>query len=164
MSKEEIAAEIENLRLKYPHVALRQYNSENCVGDNIQNSKNCFWAFSTKNTYDGGYLYDIYTVYGERNEDVYDSFFSVDLHSCYNCIQVGDGWNCNFCHYCEHLKESELCEACFNSHNLFGCISVNRKEYMILNKPYPKEEWHKVTSQLKEALKQDKKYGWEVFS
>lgn len=164
MPREEIETQIAALRAAYSHVALRQYNSENCFGDNIQNSKNCFYSFATRNTHDGAYLYDMYTVYGDRNEDIFDCFFSVDLHGCYECIQVGDGYNCSFCHYCEHIKDSEFCEACFNSKNLFGCISVNRKEYMILNKPYPKEEWHKKTAEIRETLTENGKYGWNVFT
>ncbi|MEK7171463.1 MAG: hypothetical protein AAB739_01005 [Patescibacteria group bacterium] len=163
MPQTEIFSQIESLRAEYSHVAMRQYNTENCFGDNIQNSKNCFYAFTTKNTYDGAYLYDIYTVYGDRNEDIYDCYFNVDLHGCYNCIQVGDGWNCNFSHYCEHLKDSEFCEGCFNSKNLFGCIDINHGEYRILNKQYTKEEYTKEVAQIREGLKTAGKYGWEVY-
>ncbi|MBI4994939.1 hypothetical protein HZC21_04845 [Candidatus Peregrinibacteria bacterium] len=162
-SKAEIEIQIEALRLQYPHVALRQYNTENCFGDNVQHSRNCFYCFATKNTYDGAYLYDIYTAYGDRNEDIYDCYFSVDLHNCYNCIQVGDGWTSNFCHYCEHLKDSEFCEGCFNSKNLFGCIYINHGEYRILNKQYTKEEYHKEVEQIRKGLKTAGKYGWKVF-
>lgn len=153
LPKAEIEAQVEDLRLKYPHVASRQYRTENCFGDKIENSRDCFYCFNTKSTHGGGYLYDLYTVYGERNEDVYDSYFSVDLHSCYECVQVGDGYNCNFCHYCEHLRDSDFCEGCFNSHNLFGCTYINRKEFLILNKPYKKEDWHKETAALNDSLK-----------
>lgn len=163
MSREEIRAQVETLRLQYPHVASRQYNTENCFGDNIQRSRDCFYSFNTKGVFGGGYLYDIYNAYGERSEEVYDAYFAVDLHHCYEVIQVGDGWNCNFCHYCEHLRESEFCEACFNSTNLFGCTFINRREYLILNTPYKKEQWHKETSMIKDQLKTSGKYNWRVF-
>lgn len=160
----ETRAAAQNLRLNYPHVCLRQYNAENCLGDNIQNSKNCFWAFNVKNTHDGAYLHDMFTVYGDRNEDVYDCHLNADLHSCYNCIQVGDGWNCSFCHYCEHLRDSEFCEGCFNSRNLFGCIYVNRREFLILNRPYKKEDWHKETARLRADLAKMNSYDWKIFT
>lgn len=159
----EIMARVEKLRLAYPHVAMRQYQTENCFGDNIQNSKNCFYGFNAKNVFDGAYLYDLYTVYGDRNEDTYDSYFNVDLHSCYECIEVGDGWNCSFCHIGEHIRECDFTSLCFNSKNLFGCTAVNRKEYLILNTPYQKEEWHKVTSALRDSLKAAGKYNWGIY-
>lgn len=163
MSPEEIKAQAEALREKYPHNASRQYRTENCFGDNIQNSRDCFYCFNTKGVFEGGYLYDIYNVYGERSEEVYDSYFSVDLHCCYEAVQVGDGWNCNFSHCCEHLRESEFCELCFNSINLFGCISMQRKEFLILNKPYEKEAWHKEVAEIRDGLKKSGQYNWTVF-
>ena len=39
MPQTEIFSQIESLRAEYSHVAMRQYNTENCFGDNIQNSK-----------------------------------------------------------------------------------------------------------------------------
>lgn len=163
MPAEEFSARVEALRKNYPHVALRQYRTEQCFGDNIQNSKNCFFCFNAKGIHDGGYLFDQYNVYGELTEDSYDCFFSVDLHQSYECIQVGDGWDLNYCHYCEHLRESQFCEGCFNSRNLFGCAFINRKEYLILNKPVTKEEWHKLTSKIKDDLKLAGNYSWKIF-
>lgn len=162
LSVKEIQSRVEALRKKCIHVATRQYHTENCFGDNIQNSKNCFYCFNGKGIYDGAYLHDVYYVYGERNEDIYDCFFSVDLFHCYECIQFGDGWNCNFCHYCEHLRDSEFCEACFNSKNLFGCTYINRREYLILNQPYGKEDWHKKTAELREKLAKSGNYKWQI--
>jgi hypothetical protein len=40
---------------------------------------------------------------------------------------------------------------------------VNRKEYLILNQPYPKEAWHKKTSEIRENLKKAGQYNWTVF-
>lgn len=164
LPREEIETRVEALRKEYPHLASRQYQSENCIGDNIQNSKGVFYGFNVKNTFDGGYAWDLYTVYGDRNEDTYDTFFNVDLHSCYECVQVGDGWNLNFCHYCEHIRDSEFCEACFNSKNLFGCIGINRGEYMILNKAYAPEDWKTEVAEIKKGLAGAGKFSWGIFA
>lgn len=163
LPREEILAKVESLRVRFPHVASRQYQTEYCYGDNIQNSKNVFYGFNVKNLYDGAYAYDLYTVYGDKNEDSYDTYFNVDLHECYECIQVGDGWNCQFCHNAEHIRDCFFTDACFNSRNLFGCISVNRRAYLILNKPYQKEAWEKETASLRDSLKQAGSYNWNVF-
>ncbi len=161
--RESIIARVLDLRLQYPHLASRQYQAENCFGDNIQNSRNLFYGFNCKSVFDGAYLWDIYTTYTDRNEDSYDSFFAVDLRGCYENIQIGDAWNCNYINYCEHIKDAEFAEACFNSRYLFGCIFVNRREYLILNQPYEKEAWVKETAALRDALKKAGKYSWDVF-
>ncbi len=163
MPRAEIDTEVERLRKSHPHVASRQYQTENCFGDNIQNSRDCFGCFNAKNIHSGAWLHDIYTAYGDKCEDVFDCYFSVDLHSCYECIQVGDGWNSNFCHYCEHLHDSEFCEGCFNSKYLFGCAFTNRREYLILNKQYTKDAWHKEVAEIREGLKKSGNYDWLVF-
>lgn len=163
LSRSEIEQKVINLRAAYPHLASRQYRTEESLGDNIQNSRNCFYGFNVKGVHDGGYLYDVYNVYGEKSEDAYDGYFSVDLHECYEFVQTGDAWNCNYCHCCEHIRDSEFTEFCFNSRNLFGCISVNRREYLILNEPYQKEAWHKKTREIREVLKASGNYSWNVF-
>lgn len=159
----EIEKEVEKLKLSYPHLAARQYRTENCLGDNIQNSKNCFYGFNVKETFDAAYVFDVYNVYWERSEDVYDSYFSVDLHHCFECIQVGECYNSNYLHYCEHIKDSEFCEGCFNSKYLFGCSTVNQQEYLILNQPYPKEAWHKKSAEIRDVLRKEGRYSWEIF-
>lgn len=163
MSTAAIQAEVEKIRLVYPHLESRQYQTENCLGDNIQNSRNVFWGFNVKGMFDGGYLYDVYNVYHERSEDSYDDLFSVDLHHCYETIQVGECYDSNFLHYCEHIRDSEFCDSCFNSNHLFGCVTVNRREYLILNQPFEKEEWHKKTGEIKANLRKSGNYSLQIF-
>ncbi len=163
MPREEITTGVQKLRLAYPHLASRQYQTENCFGENIQNSRNVFYGFNVKGMFDGGYLYDVYNIYHERSEDSYDHLFSVDLHGCYETIQVGESYNSNFLLYCEHIRDSEFCEASFNSNHLFGCTFVNRREYLVLNQEFKKEEWHKLTAELRDGLKKTGRYNWTVF-
>lgn len=163
MPLETIKKKVQELRLKYPHLASRQYQTDKCLGDNIQNSRNVFYGFNVKGMFDGGYLYDVYNVYHDRSENSYDNFFSVDLHHCYETIQAGECYDSNFLHYCEHIRDSEFCEGCFNSNHLFGCVSVNRREYLILNESHDKEEWHKKTAEIRDALKATNSYSWESF-
>ncbi len=163
LSPTEIRARVEKLRLAYPHVGLRQYQTENCFGDNIQNSKNVFCGFNVKNAFDCGYQFDLYAVYTDRNEDSFDGTFNVDLRGCYESIQLGECWNCLYCHNAEHIKDCEFAENVFNSNHLFGCTFLNRREYLILNTPYQKEEWHKITYSLRDSLKAAGKYNWGIY-
>ena len=41
----------------------------------------------------------------------------------------------------------------------FGCISLHRKQYYILNKPYSKEEYFKQVAELKDQLRTQGIYG-----
>jgi len=63
------------------------------------------------------------------------------------------------CHLCYDNSELEYCDTCQNSSNLFGCISVKKGEYMILNKKYPKDEYLKLKERIIEHMRETKEYG-----
>ena len=138
----EISKKFEKLKLEH----IRQFgyfiNAINVVGDNVGNTKNCFYCFdvyegaedcryvahggwSLKDTFDGYGL-----GLGELMYEVIDTgisssrgFFMVVSRSGHD---VAYGFNCH------------------NSDNIFGCIGLRNKQYCILNKQYTKEEYESL--------------------
>lgn len=64
--------------------------------------------------------------------------------------------NSAFVFYC---NEVEYCESCHNLSSSLGCIGIRKGEYMILNKPYEKEEYLKLKEKIDEQMKEDENYG-----
>ncbi|MEI8175111.1 MAG: hypothetical protein WCG28_04135, partial [bacterium] len=68
-------------------------------------------------------------------------------------------YNSKFCHLCYDNREIEYCDSCQNCQNLFGCISIKKGEYMILNKKYGKVEYEILREKIIEHMKQGLEYG-----
>lgn len=123
-------------------------NCQDCFGNNIKNSKNCFFAFNAGDCEDCKYLYDVLEAKNcqDLNYSLYHPEFSYELIST---LQLK---NCAFCmatHYSNNLYYCDLSES---SHDLFGCIGLHHKEYCILNKQYSKEEYEELLPKIIEHM------------
>ena len=114
-------------------ISERNYNCNGSMLFNSKNSNNCFDAEEledTKNIYASLKLknsMDLYHV-GKFSELAYE-------------IQGSRGlYNSKSCYLCYDNQNIEYSDSCQNSQNLFGCISIKKGEYMILNKKYSKDE------------------------
>lgn len=151
----------EELQKQTPRLYSHQLNTINCVGDYIYNSQNCFCCWDVNHCEDCCYLNNL-----DNCEDSYDCNFggSIPVKLCYECMSTIDLYNCNFCNTCWYSQSLEYCEYVFNSHDCFGCISLNHAEYCILNQKYSKDEYFKKVSKLKAEMKKQGLYGQHLES
>lgn len=145
---------MEELRKKHPHIVSVQINSDNCFGNHVMNSKNCYWAFDIK----GGAEDSYYIFHGEGLKDCCDSEYLAPSELLYECTVGFDLYNCNFCLECGNTKNAEFCIRVFNSHDCFGCVGRNHAEYEILNEKHTKEEYFKKMAEIKDRLRIENKY------
>jgi len=61
--------------------------------------------------------------------------------------------NVNNCRYSFYLDACEDCEYCF------GCVSLKKKKYCILNKQYTKEQYEELVSKIKDAMQASGEWG-----
>lgn len=151
----EIVRRFEELKRKIPRVFALQVNAEDCTGNGIYHSKNVVESFDVNECQDSGYLLECKKV-----TDSWDISILEDAPMCY---QVSSGHimnNCNFCYFCVDCSNLEYCESMISSHDCFGCISLRRKQYYILNEgPYSKEEYFRKVTEIKDQLRRDGMYG-----
>lgn len=145
--------EVAKLRQQHPHVFSVQVNTQNCFGDNIVNSKNCYSAFHTLNAEDCAYTFHV-----DKMKDCYDTEVVASSELTYECTPGYDLYNCNFCLECGNTKNAEYSVRCFNSHDVFGCVGRNHAEFEILNQKYNKEDYFKKVAEIKEKLRAEKTY------
>jgi len=125
-------------------------SSQNALGDNLINTKNCYqcfdlhgaedcrysnWGgFSLKGSYDGG------PGIGASSELIYESFDTVnDSRNAFTSV-VYDSHDVSYSFNCH------------NSSHLFGCIGPRNKQYCILNKQYTKEEYKEMVEKIKKHM------------
>ncbi|OQA52058.1 MAG: hypothetical protein BWY43_00665 [candidate division WS2 bacterium ADurb.Bin280] len=125
--------------------------SENCFGDYIFDSKNCFDCFRVERSEDCRNCYEI--NYGKDMRNV--SGFGLHSELIYESQNIGiSSNNCAFISFAYQLVDSLYCEHCYYSADLFGCVGAkNHARYCVLNKQYSKEEYEKKVAEIIEGMR-----------
>jgi len=112
-------------------------NAQECWGGNdMEDCKYCQMTYrGVKDSYD-------YCTWGDGSNRIYDSqtcgYQVTDLKFCFDC------WPS-----CQRLEYAFFCRS---SSDLFGCVSLKKKQYCILNKQYSKEEYEVLTAKIKKQM------------
>lgn len=154
---EKLKTEFDEFHLRYPKKYCRILRGENCLGDYIANSRNCFQCYNIADGWDLRYcdaLYDAkdcmdVSSFGEKIECVYNSG-TIGV----NCFNILMSYvivqNCSDLMYCDNCRQSQNC---------FGCCSLKRHEYCILNKQYSKEAYFSLLPRVLEHLVSTGEWG-----
>ena len=134
-----IKKDFQNFLLQQPREGTDIVGSENCSGDYIFNSKNCFSCFKIIESEDLRYCDNYYT----SKDGMHASNYGMNSQLFYECEASGINLYCGMflfeCIFnCSDILYSDECRAC---KNCFGCCGLNHGEYCILNKKYSKEEY-----------------------
>ena len=119
--------------------------SNNCTGNDINNSKNCHSCFELfEDVEDGKFLVSCLI----QSRSLYDSMGSYKVELGYENVDTNEGHNVmgTITTYTSH--DLRYCMSCHSSSNLFGCVGLRSKEYCILNKQYTKEEYEQLVSKI----------------
>lgn len=138
------------LKERFPIRNCYQTNTQNSVGDNLVNDKDCSWCFDCTNCEDVKYGVQLDEVFSsqdmtcmgyERSELVY---YTTGGTAAFHNL---------FCSSCWNTNEMFYSDLCMNSSYCFGCIGLQHKEYCILNKQYSKEEYEALVPKIIEHMK-----------
>ncbi|KKU78616.1 MAG: hypothetical protein UY05_C0053G0001, partial [Candidatus Peregrinibacteria bacterium GW2011_GWA2_47_7] len=154
LTLDEIIQNFEKLKESTPRKWADIVGSERALGNYIYNSKNVFASFDVVECQDVGYIVECKKV-----KDSYDITVLENSELCYDCSSNHVLYNCNFCFGCVESSNLEYCELVFNSKDCFGSISLNHKQYQILNKQYEKDAYFKTVAELKDQLRKEGTYG-----
>lgn len=152
---EKLASDFGTLKASLPHQHAHIYNSENCTGDAVYNSKNCHWCFDIEECEDCKFLYN--SPKGIRSYDCnYNSPTGVEC--CYEvCSTLANssmgtflGWN---------LVNAYYCLECHSCRDVFGCVGLRNKQYCVLNVQYTRSEYEKLVSKIIQQMSKNKEWG-----
>lgn len=145
-----------DLKRNLPHIQSHIYASENCTGESVYNSKNCFNAFDCKECEDCKYIH--FSPKSLWTQDC--SFCAPDGDRfCYNvCSTVGleSSMACFFVWYGSNLYYSMSCHYC---NDIFACVGLRNQKYCILNKQYTKEAYEKLVARIIEHMQKTGEWG-----
>jgi hypothetical protein len=134
---------------KFPQKYIHGFQNQDVAGDYIFNSKNCDRCFDAETLEDCKFLNQ-----ANKSKFVYDAYVCVD-GSEYSLEFVGGlgARNAKFCLWPFTDFDVDYADSCENSNDLFGCVSLHKKQYCILNKQYSKEEYGTLRARIIEQMK-----------
>lgn len=119
------------------------------------------------NCYDGVRIFDAYDTkncsYVADVDNIIDCFDCNNTYTkaerCYNVMGNLSSSN-NICTvYPMYCNDMQYSDSCYNCQNCFGCAGLNKKNYHILDKEYPKEEYEKLKAEIIKSMEKDSMYG-----
>lgn len=143
---------------KQPQKVFIGENNENSIGNHLYNTKNAKYCFDSKDIEDCSYCSKLimnikdcmdYSSWGHNAELIYYS------SACGSHIQKSA-----FCITSQmNLNNAYYADQCVSCSDIFGCISLNKKKYCILNKQYTKEKYEEIVPKIIEHMKKSGEWG-----
>ena len=78
---------------------------------------------------------------------------SVDSNHCVGSRALVRCTHCDQSERCSGSAYLERCTECDDCRYCFGCVGLSGKEFHILNRPYPRGEYFKLTAELRKKLR-----------
>ncbi|MFA5773344.1 MAG: zinc-ribbon domain containing protein [Candidatus Paceibacterota bacterium] len=145
----------EELRKKMPTRTVFGSHNNNVSGDHIYDAHNVQQSFDIKNGGENSsYCYTVNNPIESR-----DVSFTVDVEYGYQVLTGGNSNNVIGIQLVVESNYMYYSNTCYNSKNCFGCFGLRNKEYHILNKPYPKDEYEKLVPQIIKNMKESGDWG-----
>jgi len=138
--------------LSFPVKYIHGLQNMNVSGDYIYNSKNAAHCYRVKGAENSKFCMNVLDA---PVKDCYDyANWGAGCELMYECLVCGDhNYNCKCCWNCFPAnKNLQYCVFCASSADLFGCVSLRKKQYCIFNKQYSKEEYEELVPRLIEHM------------
>ena len=157
-SIEHFKTKSEEIRMIIPVLSSKLVQCENCTGNFLYKCKDVENSFDVHNSehckniiyapWDTKYVQDAYAFAGiELGYEIVGGGVGIHHAAFINSLVNG-------------LSDSFYCMLCGNaSEHLFGCVSMMKHEYCILNKQYSKEEYFKMLPKVIEHMRNTGEYG-----
>ena len=131
------------LQKKVPRISLYLVNSENCDYCNfVGDCKNSYLIF--------GSVYSEDCLYGSPyySKNCVDNLVLRECEWCYECTDSRKLYQSFYCQDCYHSDHLLFCYDLQGCSECIACAGLRNKKYHIENKPYSKEEYESIKSQI----------------
>ncbi|MDP3971245.1 MAG: hypothetical protein Q8P90_06190 [bacterium] len=138
------------------HRAVDVLKSENVIGNDFVNCKNCYYSFALKESENTRYSF-----YGESLKEAMDVVLcGWPAELIYESLSVAIGSNnTKFSVVAWNCLDTEYSNNCHNSRRLFGAAGINKGENIILNTQLTVQEYDSLRNEIVNQMKVDNEYG-----
>lgn len=155
-SLEKLKAEYLKLIKSATHKENTNRRSENCLGNDLTNCKNCRDCFEVK---DGENCIYVYDSKGITPRDSMDCDMGAGAELCYQLLSGYVAYRCMFGAINYTSKDLLYCCDCYDSDFLFGCAGMKNRKYFVLNSEYSKEDYEELVSRIVADMIENKEWG-----
>lgn len=149
-TRENLLQKFENLKQNSIVRNTKQTNCVNCVGDHLENAKDCYYVFDGFNLEKARYSSWVFS-----SKDIADCFGMGSSELIYEAVSPEEINNCKFLVITDSSHDVEYGLYCQSSEFLFGCVGLRSKEYCVLNKKYSKEEYNELVARIKKDMQEN---------
>lgn len=151
-----LRGKLDGLARDLPHRHASNFNSEDCIGNNIYTSKNCENCFDINECEDSKFL-----NFSPKSKNTYDVTFSAPgpLEFCYQLCSAVGMTNCMFNYLVWYGNDIYYSINCHNCSNIFGCVGLKSQKYCIFNKQFTKEEYEIQVAKIIEHIEKTGEWG-----
>ncbi|MEK7554442.1 MAG: hypothetical protein AAB518_00435 [Patescibacteria group bacterium] len=142
--------EFADMYAKSIHRYANSKNVTNSTGHAFSNTKNAYYCFNGSDIENCRYL-----LFGSQAKDSMDVNIGDGMELCYENSTSGvEVYNIKFSSDTwPQVRNLEYCESCRGgASDLFGSIGIRGKQYCILNKQYPKEEYEALVPKIRKQM------------
>ena len=137
------------------HPATVRQSAENAEGDYLFQSKNVYSSYDVNSCEDVRYCFDVWDI--KDSMDLYQTMDKAEQQ--YETHASSVSTRAFFCNVSHENSNIQYCDHCFNSSELFGCLSLKRQKYCILNKQYSESDYRELSTRLIDHMKSTGEYG-----
>jgi len=136
---------------QFPYKYIRGAHNENVIGEYTYHSKNAKYTYQVKETENVAYSQQL----GEANDSYDYTIWGWGSELMYEAMCCGDQMqNIKFSLGCWPSSTNiQYSDDCHSSNDIFGCIGLQKKQYCILNKQYPKQEYEVLVPKIIQHMK-----------
>src|SRR3989344_2998354 len=150
---EKAQKEFDLFLLSYPRRYTQIFQSLNCTGNLISQSKNSKKSFVVKNSENCSYC-DYVGDTSKTTKDCYDLTTSGGLSESYEGMVMDHSQLNYFGVFSVKSQDIQYTQHCHNCKHSFGCVGLRNTNYVIFNKQYSKEEYQKLLPKVIEHMNQ----------
>jgi len=139
------------------HRGVNNVKAENCLGDLLHNSRNCFYCFKS---FKGGVEDSRYICDVEKASDLMDVFGGNNFSLCYESTGIAESQSIKFSlHIRNNSQNLEYCQECQNCQDCFACIGLKNKKYCIFNQQFSEMAYWQMLDKIKTEMLRKGEYG-----
>ncbi len=137
---------------------LSMVNCEECRGDQLFNSSQCFECYNCFNSVGNRYCWEL--TPSEKCISSMELTRGGIGELLFHCTSLGGGnYFMRMCAQCRLCSDLTYCIDCYSCRDCFGCTGLRRKRYCVLNEQYSKEEYEALVRQITDHMKKSGEWG-----
>ncbi len=147
-------SEVRERSLRTPRKYYHGAKAIDSTGDYMENTSQATMIFNCRDNKETAYLQDSWVM-----KDSLDMTEILDAERSYEVQGAYKTYDCIALRSCWVASNSYYCDMCFSIEDCFGCFGLRSKQYCILNKQYPKEQYLELKRRIIKHMKVTGEWG-----